>query len=119
VSRRNKKKRLSRKFRKLHQIGKPAVIEVPPVDSRVENAAAESEKTDAAPERKAPPAAKPVYVSLEEEKSREIMGNLKTVFAVSGLCLVILGILYFLELRGDWVAGLDERVKSLMSGWAW
>jgi hypothetical protein len=79
-----------------------------------------SEVKESAPEKaKETPAANPTYLSFEKEKSREIMGNLKTVLAISVLCLVILGILYFFELRGDWVAGVNEKIRSLMSGWTW
>jgi len=120
VSRRNKKKRLSRKFRKLHHIGKPEFIET----QRTEATSIESPKEEKATpiisaKSSGPEAKKPVYLSFEQAKSQEILGNIKLVLSVSILCLLLLGILYFFELRGDWVAGVNEWVKGLLSGWTW
>jgi len=122
VSRRNKKKRWSRKFRKMHHISKPAVSETPsyePVKENIQYSENKESQRTPEPVKSAPEAKKPVYLSFEEEKSQEIMGNLKMVLTVSILCLLFLGILYFFELRHDWVSGINEEVKSLLSGWTW
>lgn len=47
------------------------------------------------------PLSKPI--SFEESKSQEIISHLKTVMTVSILCLILVGSLYFLELRVRWV----------------
>ena len=59
------------------------------------------EKTEAQDNRDAISEA-PQY-TFDEAKHQEIKSHLKTVILVSVLCLVLLGIVYFLELKMHWV----------------
>jgi hypothetical protein len=122
VSHRNKKKKLSRKFRKMHHLGKPEVTSLPENKILRENAApvVEEQKEAVSEKVKAAPAAKnTVFLPFEQAKSQDIMGNLKMVLTISALCLVFLGALYSLELRSDWVSSINTTIKHMLSGWTW
>jgi len=66
---------------------------------------------------------KPKPVSLPQQydqaKYQEIISNLKTVLAVSLLCLIIVGILYYWELKMDWVFTINQKIKDSMTGLSW
>lgn len=119
-----KKRHLSRRLRKLRKIGKkplefiqtdnpssdkekyrPILSEQPPIDKALIKPKLAPEKAD--------------YPIFNEEKSKEILGNIKTVMTVSVACLVILGILYYFESQNDWVDLVNTKINEFMAGWSW
>lgn len=58
-------------------------------------------------------------VPFEKAKSQEIFTHLGTVLTVSVACLVILGILYYLERQVDWVNMINLKINGIVSRLNW
>lgn len=118
---RNKKKRWSRRERKLMQTSEritPAKTGEEVKAAALPKINARSPITATLPERKKEdmPTQESNIATLkvspngfDEAKQREIKSHLAIVLLVSGLCLVLVGLLYFLELKINWV----ERALAL------
>jgi len=125
MSKHSKKKRWSRRKRKMMKMGRlekqipqerSVIAESPKLqnDSAKDNAdlAVAKEK----PELQAiDSGTDPEEAKALQEKSAEITSHLKTVFGASLVCLLLLGFLYFLEIKKHWVENVNAKIKSTVS----
>lgn len=117
-------RRLSRKFRKLVKAGKLKFSDKFVKENKLSTKQLLEKNIlpiNKIPEKNIPSVSDKIAATanIPDRKRKEIIGHLRTVMLTSLFCLLVLGILYYLDQQNNWVNKLNSGAKDFLTSWNW